>query len=174
MSFSRVTVLFALACLAFAPPARAQAGGDHDPRIAFVAGVFTTPPEPEVVPLQGETASTTTAILGQRYAHPSIPCWRAGGKSVWILESRVKSRYMTAGFVISEGRIEKSEVLLYREDRGRQIRSPDFLKQFTGMALEREGKLDRFIDGITGATISVTAMKNMARLALYLESIMPE
>lgn len=167
MSFSRTLFGMMVACLACAPVARAQAA---DPAAAFVSAAFKTPPEPKTVRLEGETAETAAAILGQRYPQPSVSYWRADGKTVWILEAKGKSNTIRTGYVISKGRIEKSEVLVYRERRGRQLRTPAFLKQFTGASLTRDQKLDRSIDGITGATISTGIMINTARLALYLEA----
>jgi hypothetical protein len=49
---------------------------------------------------------------------------------------------------------------------GRGIGGPEFVRQFKGASLTGDRGLDRRFDAITGATISVNAMKNMARLAL--------
>ena len=65
----------------------------------------------------------------------------------------------------------KSEVLVFRETRGRRICSDRFLKQLKGLFLKKNGKLNRKVDGYSGATYSVNAMRKMARLALYLDSL---
>jgi hypothetical protein len=160
----RLTLL-GLLCLSL------SARGDLNPSSAFVPAVFATPPGPKTATLAGETARDVAGILGHPYPRPAITYWRAEGKTVWILEARGKSHLITAGFVVAGGKIEKGEVLAYREDRGREVRSRRFLDQFAGAALGGDRKLDRSIDGITGATISVSALKNMARLALYLDSV---
>jgi hypothetical protein len=51
------------------------------------------------------------------------------------------------------------------------VRAERFVRQFKGASLTKDRGLNRRIDGITGATISVNAMKNMARLALYLDAM---
>ena len=89
---------------------------------------------------------------------------------MWVLETRGRSNTITVGFVVRDGRIQKTEVLVYRERRGREILARSFLRQFEGVSLTEQHRLDRRIDGITGATISVNTMQNLARLALVLTS----
>lgn len=84
------------------------------------------------------------------------------------LETRGRSNTITAGFVVHAGRLTRTEVLVYRE---RKIRLRSFTRQFDGASLTEGRRLDRRIDGITGATISVKAMQNLARVALYLNSV---
>ena len=86
-----------------------------------------------------------------------------------ILEEIGKDLPITVGLVINEGRLEKIKVLVFRESRGEEIRHSFFTDQFKGARLDDKGKLDRTIDGISGATLSVRAMKKLARLALYLD-----
>jgi hypothetical protein len=71
--------------------------------------------------------------------------------------------------VISQGRLDHVRVLAYRESRGQEVRDPSFLKQFAGAGLAQGDRLDRGIDGISGATLSVHAMERMSRLALYFD-----
>jgi hypothetical protein len=170
MNFNRMLLGMIAASLACAPVARIQAGPPPPP---FVSAAFPEPPEPQTVNIQDETAKNAAVILGQRYPQPSVSYWRANGKTAWILEAQGKSKMISTGFVISKGRIEKSQVLVYREQRGREVRTSAFLKQFTGATLTRDQKFDCSIDGITGATISTDIIINMARLALYLDSLAP-
>jgi len=88
-----------------------------------------------------------------------------------VLEEIGKEEPITAGFVVEGGRIKQARVLVYRESRGGEIRYPVFLKQYDGAALTADHYLDRSIDGISGATLSVRAMERMARLALYFDSL---
>jgi len=102
--------------------------------------------------------------LRQRY-------WAAGNKTAWILEETGKEEPITAGFVVQNGGIEQARVLVYRESRGAEIRSPAFLEQYQGAGLTSDERLDRSIDGISGATLSVRAMERMSRLALYFDRL---
>ena len=49
-----------------------------------------------------------------------------------------------------------------------EIKYPAFTRQFIGASL-RGYDLDRSIDGVSGATLSVWAMTAVAKLALYLD-----
>jgi hypothetical protein len=136
---------------------------------AFVAAQFAAPPEPASVELRGPRADAAAALLGEAYPRPLIPYWRAGDRTVWILEGRARSGRFTAGFVLERNRIARCEVLEYRGHRGREIQSTRFLRQFEGAGLDATRELDRSVEGVTGATLSVNALQNLARLALYLE-----
>jgi len=90
---------------------------------------------------------------------------------VWILEETGKEELITAGFVVVGGRIDHVRVLVYRESRGQEVRQSSFVKQFKDAKLARGNRLDRDIDGIVGATLSVGAMERMARLALLFDRL---
>jgi hypothetical protein len=94
--------------------------------------------------------------------------WQQDQRTAWILDEIGKDKPITAGFVIVDGAIEQAEVLVFRESRGWEIRHSFFTSQFARAALTSRGELDRRIDGITGATLSVRAMERMARVALKL------
>lgn len=137
---------------------------------AFVAAQLGVAPEPAAIEIRGALATNVAAILGHAYPRARVAYWRVGDKTVWILDGRGRSGWFTAGFVVAAGRIALCSVLDYRESRGREVRSRRFLRQFEGLALRRgTHELDGRVDGITGATISVNAMRNLARLALLLE-----
>jgi hypothetical protein len=129
------------------------------------------PPKPEVLWLTRELAAQANKILGHAPLQLRQRYWAAGGRTAWILEEIGKEEPITAGFVVESGRIKQARVLVYRESRGGEIRYPAFLKQYEDVALTDEGRLDRGIDGISGATLSVRAMERMARLALYFDSM---
>lgn len=134
----------------------------------FIAGAFRNPPAPAKLALAGPLAVRVSQILGHKYAQPEITYWWEADVTAWILQSKAKSGRITAGLVIKDGKVATCEVLAYTESRGREIRSPRFLKQLTGTSL-RDGQLDREVDGITGATLSVNALRNLTRLALTLD-----
>ena len=94
--------------------------------------------------------------------------WKKGDRTASILEEIGKERLITAGFVINNNKIESINVLAFRESRGWEVRYPFFTDQFSNASLGEDNLLDRHIDGISGATLSVRAMKKMARLALML------
>jgi hypothetical protein len=96
--------------------------------------------------------------------------WQAGERTVWILEDIGKDKPITLGVVIVAARIERVEVLAFRESRGWEIRYPFFTSQFSGLTLAPDGYLSKPVDGITGATLSVRAVERVARLALWLDT----
>jgi len=136
---------------------------------AFVAEVFGTVPAPKVLWLTKDIQAQAAAILGHPPAQLRQRYWSDAHKSVWILEEVGKEELITAGFVVADGRVDHVRVLVYRESRGQEIRYPSFLKQFKGAKLAQGARLDREIDGIAGATLSVGAMERMARLALFFD-----
>jgi hypothetical protein len=69
---------------------------------------------------------------------------------------------------VNENALESIRVLAFRESRGWEVRYPFFTDQFSGIQLTPDRQLDRTVDGISGATLSVRALKKLARLALYL------
>ena len=68
--------------------------------------------------------------------------------------------------VVTHGRIEQVRVLAFRESRGGEVRYPFFTRQFVNVGLKDDDRLDARIDGITGATLSVSAVTKVSRLAL--------
>ena len=138
---------------------------------AFVAEVFGSTPAPRVLWLTKELQTQASAILGHAPAQLRQRYWSKGGKSVWILEETGKEELITAGFVVVDGHIDHVRVLVYRESRGQEVRQASFLKQFKDVKLAQGNRLDRDIDGIVGATLSVGAMERMARLALYFDRL---
>ncbi|MDW3096441.1 MAG: FMN-binding protein [Gammaproteobacteria bacterium] len=135
----------------------------------FILEIFSsTAPEAERVIVKGDLSKELKSILGHRYSKIRIPYWRDGDRTVWILEKIGKELPITAGFVISDNQVEQFKVLVFRESRGWEIRNDFFTEQFDGAYLTTKNKLNQPIDNITGATMSVNAMKKLSRMALYL------
>lgn len=135
----------------------------------FLAEVFRGDvPEAETLWLSGELQQRAKDILGHSYAALRVRYWRRAERTAWILEEIGKERPITTGYVVDGGSIERVQVLIYRESRGWEVRYPSFTEQFDGASLGDDGRLDRHIDGISGATLSVRALKKLARLALVL------
>jgi hypothetical protein len=92
-----------------------------------------------------------------------------GRRAGWIFEEIGKELPITVAVVIEERKIIDLTVLEFRESRGGEVVYPFFTGQFNSVKL-KTGKtysLDKSIDGITGATLSVRALKKVATLALY-------
>lgn len=135
----------------------------------FINEAFSNnPPQAERVIVKGDTSKGIKSILGHRYKKIRIPYWRNENRTVWILEKIGKELPITAGFVVSNNQIEKFRVLIFRESRGWEVRNDFFTRQFDGMKLTKKNKLSQPVDNITGATMSVNAMKKLSKMALYL------
>jgi hypothetical protein len=133
----------------------------------FIAEVFSGhSPDAQALWIKPDLRRQLTEVLGhnpglrQRY-------WRGDRRTVWVLDEIGKDLPITAGVVINDGAIEEIRVLVFRESRGWEIKYPFFTRQFLNARLD-DRDLSRPIDGITGATLSVRAMKRMARAALLL------
>ena len=164
--------LLALFMLALGAVAAGLARGEiYQEPDAFVAEVFGSKPAPKVLWLTRDIQAQAAAILGHPPAQLRQRYWSDSHRSVWILEETGKEELITAGFVVVDGRIDHVRVLVYRENRGQEVRTPSFLTQFKEAKLAPGGRLDREIDGIAGATLSVAAMERMARLALFFDRI---
>ena len=135
----------------------------------FIKGVFSgNPPSAKKLWLTGELKKKVRTILGRDLGVLRLRYWLKQGRSAWILEEIGKERPITTGIVINNGQIEQIKVLVFREVRGWEVRYPFFTDQFDGAVLDSELMLDRPIDGISGATMSVSAVTRLARLALLL------
>ncbi len=138
----------------------------------FLAEVFNgETATPKVLWLNKETAKQVEKILGHAPNQMRQRYWKAGNQSAWILEEIGKEEPITAGFVVTDGKIAQARILTYRESRGWEVRYPAFLKQFQGAQPQADDRLSQQIDGISGATLSVNAMVRMGRLALYLDKL---
>lgn len=147
-----------------------HARGVYQTNDAFLAEVFNgTLPQSDVIWMKGDVRKTVADILGHPYAGLRIRYWREEQRSAWILEEIGKEEPITFGVVIDGDRVEQVKVLAYRESRGGEVKYPAFTQQFQNVGLV-DNRLDKHIDGITGATLSVRAMTNVVRLALYLDS----
>jgi hypothetical protein len=125
--------------------------------------------ESKAIWITGELREEVKKILGHELDRLRVRYWAQGGRTAWIMDEIGKEELITVGVVVDAGRIERLEILVYRESRGWEVRFPFFTDQFRGAVVDRETRLDRGIDGITGATLSVRAVSHLARLALVLD-----
>jgi len=146
-------------------------GEEYLGREAFLSQAFgDQQPGMHTLWLTEETRTAAKAALGWAPAALRLRYWQEGERTAWILEDIGKDKPITLGIVVLAARIERVEVLAFRESRGWEIRYPFFTSQFAGLTLAADGYLSKSVDGITGATLSVRAVERVARLALWLDA----
>jgi len=133
--------------------------------------VWTTYQTPEAF-IQEAFGGAPPPVKAMDYEGKKLRYWKANGRSAWILDDLGKPGYQltTAGFVVKGGAIEIAKVLVYRESRGEQVADASFLKQLLGAKLAG-ATIDKHVDNISGATLSVQMMQRMAATALKLDAI---
>lgn len=134
----------------------------------FIADAIGADAQPQALWLTRDVQAQIVQTLGHPYPLARLRYWRSDRGIALVLDEIGKEFPITAGFVVRQGHIVSARVLIYRESRGQEISQPAFLRQFQGLGLTPERQLDKDIDGITGATMSVDAMQRMARTALTL------
>ena len=138
----------------------------------FVDGAFgANTAKLETLWMTKEVAAQTDKILGHAPKQARLRYWKTGLQTAWILDEIGKEEPITAGFIVENGKIMQASILAYRESRGWEVRHANFLKQYQNVGLLPDKFLNKNIDGISGATLSVRAMGRMARLALYYDQI---
>ena len=138
---------------------------------AFLAETFEgETPAPAVLWLTKPMRGQIRRIMGHEHEGMRVRYWARNGRTAWILDEIGKVQPITSGVVVSEGRIERLKVLIYRESHGWEVKHSFFTDRFRGAASEPDGGLDRSVDHIAGATLSVDALKRVAELALYLHA----
>ena len=140
----------------------------------FLKQAFGITPEAQRITLSGDLGKTVKSILGHRYKKIRVPYWQNGCRSAWILEEIGKERYITTGFVVNSQGLEKVKVLIFRESRGWEVKHDFFGEQFVNANLTNKNKLDKRINNISGATMSVNAVTNISRMALLLHEHVTE
>ncbi len=132
-------------------------------------------PEPKVLWLTPALKARIKTIRGKEFPLLRVRYWQLGQKTAWILEEIGKEMPITIGVVVdldsADGKslaVSRVDILAFRESRGWEVRHDFFTEQFKGAVLVRDDILSQHIDGITGATLSVRAVKQVARIALLL------
>ena len=131
---------------------------------AFPQGV----PKVQVLWVSGDLRETVEDVLGHRFGKLRTRYWFDGNSSVWVLDEIGKELPITIGVTVEDGVIADIKVLEFRESRGWEVKYPFFTDQFRDAALDEKLRLDRDIDSISGATLSVSAVTRIARIALIL------
>jgi len=135
----------------------------------YLASAFVAEqPQPGTLWVGGALRESVEQTLGHRFAALRVRYWFDGDTSVWVLDEIGKELPITIGVTVRDDRIVNVRVLEFRESRGWEVRYPFFTDQFRDARLSADGRLSHKIDGITGATLSVGAVKRIARVALVL------
>ena len=163
-SLSAVLLFFLALCV----PSAFALGTYLEPK-AFLEGHFSgSVPKSTKIWMKGEVKDGFMQIMNRR-PPKLMKYWTDGSKTVWILNEIGKSLPITTGYVVRNGEISQVRILIYRETHGYEVRHETYTKQFEGATLVKMTKLDRKIDGISGATLSHRSLQRMAKLALYLD-----
>lgn len=150
-----------------------QAKGVYQTPEKFLSLTFSEVPEAQRILLTGDLSKRVKTILGHRYKKIRVPYWQKGCRSAWILEEIGKERFITTGFVVNSGGLEKVKVLIFRESRGWEVKHDYFGEQFVGARLS-DNRLTKRIDNISGATLSVRAVTKLSKMALTLHAHVTE
>lgn len=147
----------------------------HETQDGFLAEAFgAAVPQPRFLELDPGAQSQLNAVLGHNYQQARLRYWKADGKTAWVIEDKGKEGYQltTAAFVVKGGAIDIARVLIYRESHGEEVADASFLNKLGGVKAAGS-QLDRKIDSISGATLSVLMMQRMARAAITLDALTP-
>lgn len=121
--------------------------------------------------LTKDSKAVAKRILKHDYNALRVSYWGADQTTAWILEEIGKERPITIGVVVNGDRIQQVNILEFRESRGWEVRYSFFTEQFENIKIDQEMALSKHIDGISGATLSVRAVKKVAAFALYLHTL---
>ena len=169
---SKILVLILLASLMAIPISPAVARGVYMEPKAFVESAFDNSAGTlSVIRLTPEMQEGVKEILGRAYPAKRVRYWKQGTRTAWIMDQIGKTEPITVGVVVDQGQIGDIKILVFRESRGAEVRHSFFTEQFFGVVLQPDFTLSGQVDGITGATLSVVAVKKVARLALYLDKM---
>jgi len=165
--FPKMSSIQVLILMTFLVVPVVYARGVYQEPMDFINEVFTgDPPPAQKLWITKELKIKARDILGHAPGTLRVSYWERGSKTVWVLEETGKEELITAGFIVDGNKVDSVRVLIFRESRGWEIRHPFFTDQFRGIMLAPDNNLDRKIDGITGATLSVDAITRLTRLAL--------
>ena len=124
--------------------------------------------------LKADTKAELEALLDRPYPGVRVRYCTSEGKTAWVLDEIGKTEPITTGIVVNQGQVEHVRVLVFRESRGGEVHREVFTDQYREAGLDGKNRLDRHVDGITGATMSVSAVSRQVRLALLLDRLAME
>ncbi len=144
---------------------------DESSKDDFLEKIFQgSVPTPNYIWLTPAVRQRMESILIHDYKGLRIKYWRENEQAVWILDDVVKGKPVSAGIVVSQGKIKMVEILSAQGRWGSLVKNENFTAQFENAASDENNRLTQSIDGISGATISVNTVSRLAQLALALDS----
>ena len=168
--FANVIVLL-LSIMATSATAERYMTQDEFLQLAFPQGNY----QKQTLWLNKDIKAIAKQILKHDYRGLRIRYWGNSNSTAWILDEIGKEHPITIGVIVDNHQakpvINDVKILEFRESRGWEVRYPFFTAQFEGVHLASDQQLNKTIDGISGATLSVRAVKKVAALALYLHGI---
>lgn len=134
---------------------------------SFLAAAFgeRTPPARRLW-LNEPQKQAASDVLQRPVKRRSLRYWGDATHNVWLLNEIGKERPITTAIEIENGRVKRVRVITYRESRGGEVQANWFLRQFYGMRRDQLNRIHKSIDSISGATLSVNALKKQVALAL--------
>ena len=138
-----------------------------DEQSSYLGRVFgSAVPLPKTLWLKEDLKEQVVDILQHTPGFLRARYWSDGTTYVWVLDEIGKTQAITFAVRVAADRIEELDVLAFRESRGWEIKHDFYTEQFIGVGVNDDLNLDKPIDGITGATLSVRASKKVAQMAL--------
>jgi hypothetical protein len=164
----RILILM-IATIPLLLPLYAQSKDVYQAPEDFIEEVYAgSPPKSKKLWIRKDLKRQIREIMQHDLGVLRIRYWEKDERTTWILEETGKEKPITTGIVINDNKVELIRILVFRETRGWEVRYPFFTDQFRDVALNETLGLDKPIDGISGATLSVNALKKLARLSLLL------
>lgn len=118
--------------------------------------------------LKADAKAEIESLLEHPFPGVRVRYCEREGETAWVLDEIGKTEPITTGIMVADGRVEQVRVLIFRESRGGEVHRDVFTRQYEDAMLDDRNRLDRNIDGITGATMSVNAVNRQVSLALLL------
>ncbi len=138
----------------------------------FLQQVFEgSPPKPKVLWIKKDIRDKVIQILHHKPGFLRTRYWQSNDKSVWVINEIGKTKPITTAIVIQDNKIKLIKVLAFRESRGWEVKHDFFTNQFKQNTLNTNLELNKPIDGISGATLSVRALTKTAKLALFFNNL---
>lgn len=166
-------MLFITSLLAASATGWSYTDAEKDQINQFLNSQFKqTVPKPDRLWVKGPMKQAISDILDRPSNKLNYRYWQAQDKTIWLLDEIGKERDITTAVVVKNQQIAEIKVVIYRESKGGEVQVPWFYEQFIGA--QAGDNWQRGIDSISGATLSVNALKKQAELALYLSQALVE
>ena len=126
------------------------------------------------IPIPEEIKFTAEKKAQLRFMRDQIYIWEISRNEemiglAYLDNVKGKSQPITyAVFFDSQGMVEGSHIIKYREPIGGEVSNQYWLNQFFGKSWESDYKIGSDIDGISGATISVNAVTRGIHRSTYI------